>query len=92
MAGLLLGLLLIVATLLLMAGQLGLFSGKPPQDSSLLDSRFSPLSSSANSLFSEAGNSRAFPRDKAGGVRQGRSASRRGSKAARARPDQRPRA
>ena len=90
MAGLLLGVLLIVATLL-MAGQLGLFSGKPPQDSSLLDSRFNPPSSSANSLFGEAGTSRAFPRDKAGGVRQGRSASRRGSKAARTRPDRGPR-
>ena len=55
MAGLLLGALLAVAGLLLLAGQLGLFAGKPPQDLGARDGRLKPPSLTPNSVSSQAG-------------------------------------
>lgn len=55
MVGLLLGVLLAVAALLLMAGQLGLFAGKPPQDLGVRDGRLKPPSLTPNSVSSQAG-------------------------------------
>jgi len=54
--GLLLGVLLAVAALLLLAGQLGFFAGKPPQDLGVRDGRLKPLSPTPNSVSSQAGD------------------------------------
>ena len=53
--GLLLGVLLAVAALLLVVGQLGVFSGKPPQDLGVRDGRLKPPSPTPNSVSSQAG-------------------------------------
>lgn len=52
--GLLLGGLLAVAALLLVAGQLGVFAGKPPQDLGVRDGRLKPPSPTPNSVSSQA--------------------------------------
>ena len=54
--GLLLGVLLAVAALLLVAGQLGVFAGKPPQDLGVRDGRLKPPSPTPNSVSSQAGD------------------------------------
>lgn len=54
--GLLLGVLLAVAALLLVAGQLGFFAGKPPQDLGVRDGRLKPPSATPNSVSSQAGD------------------------------------
>lgn len=53
--GLLLGVLLALAALLQVAGQLGLFAGKPPQDLGVRDGRLQPPSLTPNSVSSQAG-------------------------------------
>ena len=53
--GLLLGVLLAVAALLLGAGQRGVFAGKPPQDLGVRDGRLKPPSPTPNSVSSQAG-------------------------------------
>ncbi|WP_341911335.1 DUF1499 domain-containing protein [Polaromonas sp. YR568] len=54
-AGWLAGVLLAVAALLLVAGQLGFFAGKPPQDLGVRDDRLKPPSPTPNSVSSQAG-------------------------------------
>jgi len=65
MAGILLGgllaVLLALAALLLVAGQLGLFAGKPPQDLGVRDGRLKPPSFTPNSVSSQASSYAGHP-------------------------------
>lgn len=66
--GLLLGLLLAVAALLLVAGQLGGFAGKPPQDLGVRDGRLKPPSATPNSVSSQAGDYADHPQRSEAGI------------------------
>lgn len=59
--GLLLGGLLALAALLLVAGQLGLFAGKPPQDLGVRNGGLKPPSPTPNSVSSQAGRHAGHP-------------------------------
>jgi uncharacterized protein (DUF1499 family) len=61
MAGLLVGVLLAMAALLLVAGRLGVFAGKPPQDLGVRDGRLKPPSTTPNSVSSQTGGYTGHP-------------------------------